>query len=165
MWPFSIYELKQSWFKIYLRSNDNDKGGCYNCSKKHMVRKYTAIEVCFVVISSCKKKIKNWNYFKENKSPSSNAAIWVLKYILQLRPENKLTKMREHGSQWFLSESVNLKILISFKSVVIFAEIKTKSAEMTTLLKEMTAYLKHLFCNLQYKNVCILVGFGPILNF
>jgi hypothetical protein len=30
---------------------------------------------------------------------------------------------------------------------------------------KMTAYLKLLFCNLQYKNVCILVGFGPILNF
>ena len=30
---------------------------------------------------------------------------------------------------------------------------------------KMTAYLKRLFCNLQYKNVCILVGFGPILNF
>ena len=54
-----------------------------------MVRKYTAIEVRFVVISSCKNKIKNlnhfkdekkkYNYFKENKSPSSNAAIWVLK--------------------------------------------------------------------------------------
>ena len=28
-------------------------------------------------------------------------------------------------------------ILISFKSVVIFAEIKTKSAKMTTLLKDM----------------------------
>ena len=30
---------------------------------------------------------------------------------------------------------------------------------------KMTAYLKRLFCNLQYKNVCILVGFGPILSF
>ena len=81
--------LSVTWFKIYLRSNDNDKGGCYNCSKKHMVREYTSIEVRFVVISSCKNKIKNethfkdkiknWNYFKENKSPSSNATIWVLK--------------------------------------------------------------------------------------
>ena len=43
---------------MYLRSNDNDKSGCNNCSKKHMVRKYTAIEVRFVVISSCKNKIK-----------------------------------------------------------------------------------------------------------
>ena len=31
--------------------------------------------------------------------------------------------------------------------------------------RKMTAYLKRLFCNLQYKNVCILVGFGPILSF
>ena len=30
---------------------------------------------------------------------------------------------------------------------------------------KMTAYLKRLFCNLQYKNVCILLGFDPILNF
>ena len=35
----------------------------------------------------------------------------------------------------FLEDSC--AILISFKSVVIFAEIKTKSAKMTTLLKEM----------------------------
>ena len=31
--------------------------------------------------------------------------------------------------------------------------------------RKITAYLKRLFCNLQYKNVSILLGFGPILNF
>ena len=57
--------------------------------------------------------------------------------ILQTNMQNCKFCGTTKGTKVPLIEEDSSAILIPFKSVVIVAEIKTKSAKMTTLLKEM----------------------------